>query len=48
MWKMEKTAIENALKIYRRNLSKVATALEISRSALYRKLKKYDLENYDD
>ena len=48
MWKIEKTAIENALKIYHRNLSKVATVLEISRSALYRKLKKYDLENKDN
>jgi transcriptional regulator with PAS, ATPase and Fis domain len=45
MWKIEKTAIENALNVYHRNLSKVANALEISRSALYRKLKKYDLEN---
>ena len=47
IWKIEKTAIENALMIYHRNLSKVATVLEISRSALYRKLKKYDLENQD-
>ncbi|MBU0529482.1 hypothetical protein KKF86_06980 [bacterium] len=45
IWKIEKTAIENAFKIHRRNLSKVATALEISRSSLYRKLKKYGLEN---
>ena len=45
IWKLEKTAIENAFKIHRRNLSKVATALEISRSSLYRKLKKYGLEN---
>ncbi len=45
MWKIEKITIENALKVYHRNLSKIATALEISRSALYRKLKKYDLEN---
>ncbi|MEE8341131.1 MAG: sigma-54 dependent transcriptional regulator [Candidatus Neomarinimicrobiota bacterium] len=47
IWKIEKTAIENALKKYRRNLSKVATVLEISRSALYRKLKKYDLDDSD-
>jgi len=45
MWKIEKTAIENAFKIHRRNLSKVATALEISRSSLYRKIKKYSLDN---
>ena len=45
IWKIEKMAIENAFKIHRRNLSKVATALEISRSSLYRKLKKYGLEN---
>ncbi len=45
MWKIEKIVIENALKVYHRNLSKIATALEISRSALYRKLKKYDLED---
>lgn len=45
IWKIEKNAIENALIVYRRNLSKVANALEISRSALYRKLKKYNLED---
>ena len=45
MWKIEKKAIENALKVYHRNMSKIAIALEISRSALYRKLKKYDLES---
>ena len=45
MWKIEKNAIENALKVYHRNMSKIAIALEISRSALYRKLKKYDLES---
>ncbi len=45
IWKIEKNAIENALVVYRRNLSKVANALEISRSALYRKLKKYNLED---
>ncbi len=45
IWKIEKTAIENAFKIHRRNISKVATALEISRSSLYRKIKKYSLDN---
>ncbi len=45
IWKIEKNAIENALIVYRRNLSKVANALEISRSALYRKLKKYNLDD---
>jgi len=43
MWKVEKITIENTVNRYNGNLSKVASALEISRSALYRKMKKYEL-----
>ena len=41
---LEKIAINNALNTYRGNISKVAQVLEISRSALYRKIKKYNFE----
>jgi len=44
LWEVEKKMIEKALQIYPHNLSKVATELEISRSSLYRKLKKYELQ----
>ena len=44
LWEVEKDMIEKALGIYQNNLSKIATILEISRSSLYRKLKKYELQ----
>lgn len=44
LWEVEKEMIEKALGIYPHNLSKIATTLEISRSSLYRKLKKYELQ----
>jgi DNA-binding NtrC family response regulator len=45
LWEVEKEMIERALDIYPNNLSKIANKLEISRSSLYRKLKKYELED---
>lgn len=44
LWEVEKEMIEKALEVYPHNLSKVATVLKISRSSLYRKLKKYELQ----
>lgn len=44
LWEVEKDMIEKALGIYPNNLSKIANILEISRSSLYRKLKKYKLQ----
>ena len=41
----ERTAIENAMKEYDGNLSKVADALGLSRGALYRRLEKYNLRS---
>lgn len=41
----ERTAIENAMKEYDGNLSKVAEALGLSRGALYRRLEKYNLRS---
>jgi DNA-binding NtrC family response regulator len=43
IWKLEKIAIEKARDYFQGNLSRVAQELEISRSALYRKMKKYEL-----
>ncbi|MEE9189902.1 MAG: sigma-54 dependent transcriptional regulator [Candidatus Neomarinimicrobiota bacterium] len=43
IWKLEKIAIEKARDYFHGNLSRVAEELEISRSALYRKMKKYEL-----
>ena len=40
---VEKIVINKALNIYNGNISKIAKILEISRSALYRKIKKYNL-----
>jgi len=45
LWEVEKKMIENALEIYPHNLSKIASVLEISRSSLYRKLKKYGIQD---
>jgi DNA-binding NtrC family response regulator len=43
IWKLEKIAIEKAKDYFHGNLSRVAQELEISRSSLYRKMKKYGL-----
>jgi transcriptional regulator with PAS, ATPase and Fis domain len=45
--KIEKNVINKALIIYNGNISKVAKILEISRSALYRKINKYNLGKKD-
>jgi len=45
LWEVEKKMIENTLEIYPHNLSKIASVLEISRSSLYRKLKKYEIQD---
>jgi transcriptional regulator with PAS, ATPase and Fis domain len=44
LWKVEKDMIQKALGLYPHNLSKIASILKISRSSLYRKLKKYELQ----
>ena len=44
LWEVEKDMIGKALGIFPHNLSKIASILEISRSSLYRKLKKYQLQ----
>lgn len=41
---LEKDAIQKAIEIYNRNMTKVAKALGISRNALYQKVKKYGLD----
>ncbi|MBW6480782.1 MAG: sigma 54-interacting transcriptional regulator [Bacteroidales bacterium] len=41
---LEKDAIQKAVEIYERNMTKVARALGISRNALYQKIKKYGLD----
>ncbi len=43
LWQIEKEALINALEILNGNISQVAAQLEISRAAIYRKIKKYDL-----
>lgn len=48
LWKLEKMAISHALHKLNGNMSKIAASLEISRSALYRKMKKYHLDNAED
>ena len=41
---LEKREIKKAIKVYNRNMTKVAQALGISRNALYTKIKKYEIE----
>ncbi len=41
---LEKRAIVHAVKVYNRNMTRVASALGISRNALYQKIKKFDLD----
>lgn len=42
---LEKREIRKALKVYEGNMTKVASALGISRNALYNKIKRYEIEN---
>ena len=42
---IERQTILQALERYKGNLSQVATALGISRAALYRRLEKYDISD---
>ena len=42
---LEKREIKKAIKVYNRNMTKVAQALGISRNALYTKIKKYKIED---
>lgn len=44
---LEKNMIVKAMELYGGNLSKVATALGVSRQALYRRLEKYGMSTYD-
>lgn len=44
LWQMEKNLIAQTLNIMNWNLSQAARALEISRTALYRKMRKYQLQ----
>lgn len=44
LWNLEKMAIEHAVDILQNNISRVASSLEISRTALYRKMKKFSLD----
>ncbi len=44
---LEKKMIEKAMELYGGNLSKVATALGVSRQALYRRLEKYGISTND-
>ena len=44
---LEKNMIEKAMELYGGNLSKVATALGLSRQALYRRLEKYGISTND-
>jgi len=43
LWQVEKEALMNALENLDGNISQAAAQLEISRAAIYRKIKKYDL-----
>jgi len=45
LWYIEKKAIQDALKILNGNVSKATSYLKISRTALYRKIKKYNLDD---
>lgn len=45
MQRLEKETIENALKVCEGNIMKVTKYLNISRSTLYRKIKKYNINN---
>ncbi len=43
LYEVEKEAIQKALQIHQGNLSKVAKEMEISRTTLYKKIKKHEL-----
>jgi len=48
LWKLEEMAIRHALSALNNNITKVASRLEISRSALYRKMKKYNISTPEE
>ncbi len=48
LWKLEKMAIGRAFTKLDGNMSQIASSLEISRSALYRKMKKYNLMELEE
>lgn len=43
LWQLEKKALQNAIDMFDGNITRIAEGLEISRPAIYRKLKKYKL-----
>ncbi len=47
LWQIEKAALARTLELLNGNISQAALQLEISRTAIYRKIKKYDL-NFSD
>ncbi|MBC8402127.1 MAG: sigma-54-dependent Fis family transcriptional regulator [Candidatus Marinimicrobia bacterium] len=48
LWEVEKITIKEALNKLNWNISQVASQLEISRTALYRKIKKYNLSRFEN
>ncbi len=44
---LEKQEIKKALRVYNGNMTKIATALGISRNALYNKIKRYEIETVE-
>lgn len=48
LWEVEKETLQNALSILNGNISQAANQLQISRAAIYRKIKKYGLQESDD
>ncbi|MBT6718978.1 MAG: hypothetical protein HN932_01570 [Candidatus Marinimicrobia bacterium] len=47
LWEIEKEALQYTLTELKGNISQAAAQLQISRTAIYRKIKKYDL-NFSD
>jgi len=47
LWELEKEALQFTLEKLNGNISQAATQLQISRTAIYRKIKKYDLKFSD-
>jgi len=48
LWEIEKEALQYTLIQLKGNISQAATQLQISRTAIYRKIKKYDLDFSDN
>jgi len=47
LWEVEKESLQKALSILDGNISQAANQLQISRTAIYRKIKKYGLQGSD-